>query len=126
LFFGTRQGSALLGLPGNPAAVLVGTLLHVRHALDCLEGAQPAGAPFYHGQLAADVRGDGPRDCLVRVNLAVSEAGVVRLHPLGRQDSHMLSNLSTASALVHLPAATFAYKPETAVRWTPLAGVCSI
>jgi molybdopterin molybdotransferase len=126
LFFGIRHHTALLGLPGNPGAVLVGMLLHVRHALDCLEGAVPAGAPFHYGRLAAKERADERRDRLVRMNLETSPAGAVLLHPLGKQDSHMLSNLSTARALVHLPAAASDYPADTVVRWTPLGGTCSI
>lgn len=126
LYFGVRNGVALLGLPGNPAAVLVGMVMHARRALDCLEGVAAPGPRLSAGRLLQAVKADPQRDRLVRMNLSISAEGVVHLDPLPGQDSHMLSNLATAMALVMLPARERDYAADERVLWTPLPGVTRI
>jgi molybdopterin molybdotransferase len=46
--------------------------------------------------------------------------GVVRLEELPRQDSHMLSNLAAARALVWLPSRAEAFAPGERVSWIPI------
>lgn len=118
LYFGRRGDCALLGLPGNPGAVLVGLTLHVRAALDLMEGAATPGAPFSPGALAGAVKADAKRDCLQRMRLQFGADGRALLQPLPHQDSHMLSNLARASVLVHLPARTEPYAAGDLVNWT--------
>lgn len=120
LYFGKRGSAALLGLPGNPGAVLVGLTLHVRCLLDVLEGATSAGALLYPGVLAADVKADQRRERLLRLRLEVDDEGRNRLHPLPHQDSHMLSNLSSATVLARLPARETDYAAGEILRWTAL------
>ncbi|MGL1627231.1 hypothetical protein ACSTIF_00140, partial [Vibrio parahaemolyticus] len=55
--------------------------------------------------MAAAVERDSRRTRLVRMRLEIAEATVL-LHPLPHQDSHMLSNLSTADVLVRIEAGT--------------------
>jgi molybdopterin molybdotransferase len=110
--------TALLGLPGNPGAVLIGLTLHVRAVLDLMDGANPAGAVFHPGVLAAPVKADARRDALLRMRLDIADDARVTLHPLPHQDSHMLSNLARASVLVHLPAQAQAHEAGTVARWT--------
>ena len=112
--------SALLGLPGNPGAVLVGMTLHARAILDLLEGAEPAGAAFHFGSLAATVKADAQRERLVRMRLETDAQGRNLLHPLPHQDSHMLSNMSSATVLARLPARELDYATGETVRWTAL------
>ncbi|TXH04193.1 MAG: molybdopterin molybdotransferase MoeA [Nevskiaceae bacterium] len=112
--------AVLLGLPGNPGAVLIGLVLHVRAVLDAMEGAGAAGAAFSTGVLAADARADARRDCLLRMRLAIGDDGRALLQPLPHQDSHMLSNLADADVLVHLPARAEPYPAGSIVRWTRL------
>ncbi|HUP92456.1 MAG TPA: molybdopterin molybdotransferase MoeA [Solimonas sp.] len=120
LYFGTRDGRALLGLPGNPAAVLVGLYLHVRAALDVLEGADAPGARWQRGRLTAPLKADAKRDRLVRMACADDDEGRVLLTPLPHQDSHMLSNLLSADALAHLPARDALFEAGEVVRWVAL------
>jgi molybdopterin molybdotransferase len=120
LYFGRRSGTALLGLPGNPGAVLIGLTLHVRLAIDVLEGAAPSGAELRPGVLAAGVKADQRRESLLRMRLEVDAEGKNRLHPLPHQDSHMLSNLNSATVLARLPARQADYEPGEILRWTAL------
>ena len=112
--------SVLLGLPGNPGAVLIGLALHLRAVLDVMEGAGAPGARFSHATLAAAVKADARRDCLQRMRLLIDEQGHARVQPLPHQDSHMLSNLADADVLVHLPAQAEPYASGAVVRWTAL------
>ncbi|MGH8562265.1 MAG: molybdopterin molybdotransferase MoeA, partial [Nevskiales bacterium] len=126
LFFGLRDKTPLLALPGNPAAVLVGLVIHARRVLDCLEGVTTPGPRMSPGRLLQSVKADPLRDRLVRMNLSISAEGVVHLDPLPKQESHMLSNLATAMALVMLPAREREYSTDERVLWTPLPGVTRI
>lgn len=118
LWFGTSEDCAFLGVPGNPAAVLVCVAVHVAAILAVLEGcAAPA---WRAGRLAAAVKCDAHRDRLVRMSLRYEEAGTVLLQALPRQDSHMLSNLASADALAWLPARAAAFDAGEVVRWIPL------
>jgi molybdopterin molybdotransferase len=126
LYYGQREQTPLLALPGNPAAVLIGMVIHVRRVLDCLEGVALPGPRMSAGRLLKSVKADPLRDCLLRMNLSISAEGVVHLDPLPKQESHMLSNLATAMALVMLPARERAYATDERVLWTPLPGITRI
>ncbi len=118
LWFGTRDGTGFLGIPGNPAAVLVCLAVHVEAMLAVLEGRAAPG--WRHGVLAAAVKGDAHRERLVRATLRYSDAGTVLLEALPRQDSHMLSNLASADALLWLPVRGGAFEAGEVVRWVPV------
>lgn len=120
LYFGQRGDRSLIGLPGNPGAVLIGLTLHVRAVLDVMEGAATPGAVFFNGTLTREVKGDSKRDCLHRMRLEFGDDGRAQLQPLPHQDSHMLSNLANADVLVHLPAQAQAHAAGSTVRWTRL------
>ncbi|MES2491063.1 MAG: molybdopterin molybdotransferase MoeA [Pseudomonadota bacterium] len=120
LYFGQRGDRTLIGLPGNPGAVLIGLALHVRKVLDVMEGAAIPGAVFFSGVLSHEVKGDAKRDCLHRMRLEIGDDGRTQLQPLPNQDSHMLSNLANADVLVHLPAQAQAHAAGSIVKWTRL------
>ncbi|NID16937.1 molybdopterin molybdotransferase MoeA [Luteibacter yeojuensis] len=103
LWFGMRDDKVLLGMPGNPAAVLVCLAVHARAVLARLEGETAEQPAWRRGMLASAVEADSERDRLVRMRLDMS-GGVASLELLPRQESHMLSNLASAHALVWLPA----------------------
>lgn len=117
LYFGLHEKTALLGMPGNPAAVLVCLALHARTLLDALENAAHPGPAWQQGALAQTVKSDARRDRLLRTQLSSDSSGRMMLTPLPHQDSHMLSNLTTADALAHLPAREAAYEAGEVVRW---------
>jgi molybdopterin molybdotransferase len=118
LWFGTRGSTGFLGIPGNPAAVLVCLTVHVAAALAVLEGC--AAPPWHRGRLAAPVKADARRDRLVRAQRSFGEDGGVSLKALPKQDSHMLSNLAAADTLLWLSARGADYAPGDVVRWCPL------
>lgn len=119
LWFGMREGKVLLGMPGNPAAVLVCLAVHARAVLGHLEGETTDQPKWRQGVLGAAVEADPERDRLVRMRLT-NEDGLVMLEALPRQDSHMLSNLASAHALVWLPSRAEAFASGERVRWIPI------
>ena len=123
LYFGIRESAAgrqaLLALPGNPGAVLIGALIHLRRILDLLEGVAQPLPQWQQGKLAADVERDARRTRLVRMRMSLVDATVM-LHPLPHQDSHMLSNLSTADVLVRIEAGAGVVKTGEQLPWIPL------
>jgi molybdopterin molybdotransferase len=119
LWFGMREGKALLGMPGNPAAVLVCLSVHARAVLAQLEGEAIDQPAWRHGLLKVPVEADGERDRLVRMRLDMSD-GVASLEVLPRQESHMLSNLASAHALVWLPSRAEAFAAGERVAWIQL------
>lgn len=116
LWFGMRDARALLGMPGNPAAVLVCLAVHARAILARLEGETGAQPAWRFGVLAGDVEADSERDRLVRMRLDMSD-GTASLALLPKQDSHMLSNLASAHALVWLPSRASGFVAGDKVRW---------
>lgn len=122
LYFGTRdddwQRRLILGLPGNPAAVLIGLHVHVAAMLAQLQAAHEPAPHWQAGRLASPVRADA-RDQLLRMRLRIDAGGQVWLERLGHQASHMLSNLAAATALVRIPAGV-APDAQTVVQWLPL------
>lgn len=116
LWFGMRDGKALLGMPGNPAAVLVCLAVHARAVLGRLEGEEGPQPAWRSGVLKTDVEADPERDRLLRMRLDMVD-GVATLELLPRQDSHMLSNLASAHALVWLPSRATAFAKGERVAW---------
>ena len=117
---GQRDGPFILGLPGNPGAVLVGLEVHVARVLALMEGETPPGPSWQHAPLAEDFRGDPRRDLLARMRMAIDADGQARLQPLGRQGSHMLSNLIEANVLVRVPPGE--HTAGARLSWVALTG----
>lgn len=93
---------ALLGLPGNPAAVYIGLQIYVKALLQALQGQiQPE--QWANGILQHDLKADA-RERFLRMH-AVFEQGILKLNSLAKQQSHMLSNLMHANCIVRVPAA---------------------
>jgi molybdopterin molybdotransferase len=120
LFFGVDGPRAMLALPGNPGAVLICMCLHVRRALDCLEGLHAPGPPWHAGRLAQAVGRDAQRERLLRMGMTCDDSGSILLHPLPNQDSHMLSNLAVAQVLVRVAAGDGVCAAASTLPWTPL------
>lgn len=118
LFAARRGGALLFGLPGNPASVLVNLLVYVRAALQRLEAAPPGDWP--PGRLTQPVRAESAKTLWLRMRRRIDEDGAVRLEPLDRQASHMLSNLAQAQVLVRVPPAAAVWPAGTLLRWQAL------
>lgn len=95
--------SYLIGLPGNPAAVALGLYIHVETLLNNLQGKAHALPNWQNGILANDLTPDS-REKILRMRVESTLTGESLLHPLTKQQSHMLSNMNHANALVRVPA----------------------
>lgn len=120
LWFGVKDNKALLAMPGNPAAVLIGLAVHAACVLGVMEGVAAPQPDWRMGILEAPVKADAHRDRLLRMSLDYDESGRVLLSALPKQDSHMLSNLGRATALGWLEARATPYETGAVVRWLPL------
>ena len=117
LYVARLGGSLLIGLPGNPASVLVNVASFVRRALDRLEGLASPGPVMRTGVLVTSIKADAERESWVRVRTEVDSRGLVRLHPLANQASHMLSNLAEADALARIAASASPAPAGRQVSW---------
>ncbi|MFA5676823.1 MAG: gephyrin-like molybdotransferase Glp [Pseudomonas sp.] len=124
LWFGTRSSAGrsipLIGLPGNPAAVLVGLTVHVAAMLRALEG-EAVGPAWGYAALQQDMSSGDQRDRWMRMQLGFDPlTGTASLAPLPRQASHMLSNMMVADVLAWVPASEDSPRAGSIVRWLPL------
>jgi molybdopterin molybdotransferase len=101
---GNKHQSYLLGLPGNPAAVLIGLYIHVHSLLNCLQQQQQPLPQWQTGIVQQSLKTDS-REQLLRMRVDSSTQGLLELTALKKQQSHMLSNMAKANALVRIPAA---------------------
>lgn len=95
--FGSIEGSAVLGLPGNPASAFVCFELFGVEAIDALEG-KPSAPRWFYAPFGADHAGIG-RDDFVRVKFDGHATT-----PVHEQASYGLKSLAAAEALVRLRA----------------------
>ncbi len=118
LFFGIFDGKPLLGLPGNPGSAFVCLVTHVRRVLDLLEGCAEPGPRFYEGVLKEPLEKSPERERWIRARWVVRD-GAIRLEPLSRQRSHMISNLVGCTALLWVPQGEGVLRMDERCRWTP-------
>jgi molybdopterin molybdotransferase len=100
--FGSRDGTLVFGLPGNPVSSLVGALVFVATGLRAMQGASAARPRYAHGFAAEALRRNGRRDEFVRA-ARVEDGDDVLLRPVSGQESHMIVRAAVADALVHVP-----------------------
>ena len=104
LMAGRLGASALVGLPGNPVSAMVCGTIFVVPLLRAMLGLGSTAAPRQQMQLAEALPQNGPREHYMRAR-RTSEG----LIAFDRQDSSLLSVLSSADALLvrppHAPAA---------------------
>jgi molybdopterin molybdotransferase len=117
--FGTRRGTLVFGLPGNPVSALVGCELFVKPALRAMQGLADPLPRYEPGRLSAGLRRNGERDEFVRARSRVEEDSVV-LEPVVGQESHMIVRSSAADALVHVPRGNGELAAGSTVRWLRL------
>jgi molybdopterin molybdotransferase len=101
-YFGTRGGTLVFGLPGNPVSAMVTFLLFARPAIRHMLGA--ADASRRTTAVLAEPYAKRPgRAHAIRVRLELAEDGW-RATPTGEQGSHVLTSMLGADALAYLPA----------------------
>ena len=115
LLFGTRGGTLVFGLPGNPVSAFVGFELFVRPALRVLAGLPPAWCPPLAGTLTEAFAASNDRPTFHPVR--VSGRAVTPLPWTGSAD---LRGLLAADGLWHLPAGDVSYAAGDAVTVVPI------
>jgi molybdopterin molybdotransferase len=95
-WFGTRDGTLVFGLPGNPVSAMVTWILFVRPAIDAMLG-RAAGRPGL-APLGEAISRNPARDECVRVRLRDGLA-----YATGPQGSHVLSSMALADGLAVIP-----------------------
>lgn len=92
-WFGTLDGTAVLGLPGNPASAIVCAHLFLRHLMGRVSANTAA------ARLEIDLAGNGPRETYLRAR-AFMRKGELCVQPFSRQDSSLLTPFRKANVLL--------------------------
>lgn len=115
LMAGRMDEAPMVGLPGNPVSAIVCGHVFVVPMLRAMLGLGAAPAPRLRAALAHDLPENGPREHYMR---ARAENGTIAAGD--RQDSSLLSVLSTANALLVRPPGDGARKAGAEVAYIPL------
>ncbi|WP_338331473.1 gephyrin-like molybdotransferase Glp [Acetobacter sp. LMG 32666] len=114
LMFGTLNGMPVLGLPGNPVAALVCSMVFVLPALHKLMGRTVADTlDTQPALLGADVGENDQRQDFLRATLHTGPDGQLVATPFGQQGSAQLNILSQSQALIIRPPHANAQKAGT-------------
>jgi molybdopterin molybdotransferase len=104
LMFGTLQGAAVLGLPGNPVSSIVCAILFLDPLLRALSGDPLAAADRTEPAiLASPLAANDQRQDYLRATITGWQDGLPRVAPAARQDSGMLAVFTAADALILRP-----------------------
>ena len=102
LMAGRMEGSALLGLPGNPVSSIVCGRIFMLPMLRAMMGLPAEAAPVSTAQLANTIPANGPREHYMRARVEHGPDGPIAF-PYPNQDSSILSVLAAANALIVRP-----------------------
>ncbi|MEC5321632.1 molybdopterin molybdotransferase MoeA [Aurantimonas sp. A3-2-R12] len=119
LMAGRLGDLTIVGLPGNPASSMVAARLFLIPLVRRLAGF-PDRQLYRHGLLGAPMPENGLRTDFVRSRLEAREDGVVRVIPLPRQDSSLLSTYAQADALLVRPSSAAPASAGEACRYVVL------
>lgn len=110
-WFGFARGTAVIGLPGNPASALVTAALFLRPAIARLLGRprSAADAPL-SARLNAPLGPNGPRESYLRARIVSAEDGAPIVTPFENQDSSLISVMARSNALIRRQKNTPAIK----------------
>lgn len=104
IFFGTWQRDdspgLFFGLPGNPVAVMVTFEMFVIPAIRLMLGSQAPLSMTFEARLTNSIRKKSGRLEFLRACVAWQD-GVFQATPMKAQESHMLSGMALANALLH-------------------------
>jgi molybdopterin molybdotransferase len=119
LMAGKLQGSAMLGLPGNPVSAMTCAILFMQPLIRAMQGLSP---DIRTGQaiLGTALKPEGPRQHYLRATLDWS-GPVPTITPFTDQDSARLSLMSQADALLIRPAHDPAKNSGEIMEYIPLA-----
>ena len=116
LALGMWQGTPVFGLPGNPVAALVCTLVFARPAMGLMAGAGWAEPQGFEVPAAFAKRKKPGRREYLRARMRAGRAEVFKSEGSGR-----ISGLSWAEGLVELPDGAAEIAPGDPVRFIPFA-----
>jgi len=102
LMAGHLGRSVFLGLPGNPVSALVCGLVFARPIIGAMQGLGFTPPQQFTARLAAPLGQNGPREHYMRARLEQS-GDIQNIMPEARQDSSLLTVLSSANALLMRP-----------------------
>ncbi|CAA6603255.1 Molybdopterin biosynthesis protein MoeA [Rhodospirillaceae bacterium LM-1] len=120
LMFGHMGNLPVLGLPGNPVSAYVSAVLFLKPMLRRMQGLSPALPLPVPAMLAAPLPPGGGRQEYLRAHIETAQDGTLAVHPCPAQDSAMLSELSSANALILRPIKAAAAKAGDHVPVLPL------
>jgi molybdopterin molybdotransferase len=100
IYFGTRDGTLVFGLPGNPLSAVVGFLAFVEPALRALHGERDPGMRTTPATLAVDAAPSGGRTTFLTATFSPDGSAT----PTQRQGSHMTGALGDSDGFVVLDA----------------------
>jgi molybdopterin molybdotransferase len=121
LAFGRLFGVPWFGLPGNPVSALVTFELFARPLLRTLSGHRQPHRRTIRVELDEEVRLGAPLTHYLRATLAEGPT-TLRARLTGAQSSGMLTSMSSADALLILPADPMIAPAGAIVRAIPLDG----
>ncbi len=113
-WFGTRGGTLVFGLPGNPVSAMVTWILFVRPAIDAMLGR--TGREPGRARLGEALPRNPARDECVRIRLRDGLA-----YATGPQGSHVLSSMALADGLAVVPRGEGELEPGAEVEVVPVA-----
>jgi molybdopterin molybdotransferase len=102
LAYGTYKGIPYLGLPGNPVSAMVSFERFARAAILKMGGHTRLERPQISAELQESLSSDG-RESYIRAVVARGKGGHYIATPTGSQDSHMMTSLVKANALLIIP-----------------------
>jgi molybdopterin molybdotransferase len=120
---GVVDGTAFVGLPGNPVAVFV-TFVHVaRPLLLRLAGALPEPLTALPVKAAFAHRKKKGRREYVRVALRAGADGVIEAHKHSQEGAGVITSLTTTDGLAELTEEQTEIEPGTGIGFLPYAAL---
>jgi molybdopterin molybdotransferase len=102
--FGIVKDRPVFGLPGNPAAAVVGFEVLVRPALRKMQGMTALNRPLTRATLTRPAKKrDEKRRLYLRAHLEIDENGCYRVTPESNQSSALLGALNRSNCLMIVP-----------------------
>lgn len=121
--FGQVADTPFIGLPGNPAAMMVTFLRLARPALLRMAGAGKVRPRFYPVRAGFAHTKKARRREYLRVSLSRDADGALVAHKYPRSGAGILSSLVESDGLVELPAEMTQLTPGTVVSYLPFTEV---
>jgi len=121
--FGQIGDTPFIGLPGNPAAMMVTFLRLARPALLRLAGATDVAPRLYQVRAGFDYAKKERRREYVRVRLSADDDGTLVAHKHPRAGAGVLTSMVESEGLVELPEEMTQLTPGTMVSFLPFTEV---